>query len=104
MKQKETTSERTYKELTIGAGGAWYQYAFGGGGGLIVKTGAWRTFRPVIDQKKCTRCGICQMFCPDMSICRTNGEFAVDYDYCKGCLICANVCAPKAITGVREEE
>lgn len=104
MKQKEKMLERSYKELTIGAGGAWYQYAFGGGGGLVVKTGTWRSFKPVIDQKKCTKCGMCEMYCPDMSIHRTEDGFRIDYDYCKGCMICANVCAPKAVLIVREEE
>ena len=28
------------------------------------KTGGWRSFRPVIDQKKCIKCGTCFEACP----------------------------------------
>ncbi|MEM4598746.1 MAG: pyruvate synthase subunit PorD [Candidatus Diapherotrites archaeon] len=62
------------------------------------KTGGWRSFRPVIDQTKCVKCGNCWVFCPDNAIKKNaDGSFAVDYDYCKGCGICANECPLKAI-------
>jgi len=105
MEKKQRVLKRTYKQLTIGAGGAWHQYAFGGGGGVIVKTGEWRSFRPIIDSEKCTKCRICALFCPDMSILETeDGSFTIDYDYCKGCGICANECTARAIRIVREDE
>jgi 2-oxoacid:acceptor oxidoreductase delta subunit (pyruvate/2-ketoisovalerate family) len=65
------------------------------------KTGGWRTMRPVRDKTKCTKCGICWQFCPDMAI---NEEFDVNLDYCKGCGICAQECPFKAITMVKEEK
>jgi len=70
-----------------------------------VRTGTWRTFRPVIDTKKCTRCYTCWKFCPDVSIeVREEGEYPrVDYDHCKGCGICANECPAEAIQMVRED-
>ena len=69
------------------------------------KTGSWRTKKPVIDQTKCTRCGICWMFCPDGAIQKTKtGSFEPDLDYCKGCGICAEECPFKAITMVEEEK
>jgi 2-oxoacid:acceptor oxidoreductase delta subunit (pyruvate/2-ketoisovalerate family) len=65
------------------------------------KTGGWRTMKPVREQGKCTKCGICWQFCPDSAI---NEEFEVNYDYCKGCGICAQECPLKAITMVKEEK
>lgn len=102
--KKANVLTRTYKELPIGAGGAWYRYAFGGGGGVIVSTGTWRSFRPVIDPKKCTKCGICEKFCPDMAIIKIKKVFNIDYKYCKGCGICSNECPVKAIEMVSEKE
>ncbi len=61
------------------------------------ETGGWRTFRPIVDEAKCTGCGICWMFCPEAAI--TRGKPAkVDLRYCKGCGICSNECPVKAIT------
>lgn len=65
------------------------------------KTGSWRILRPVKDEKKCTKCGICWQFCPDNAI---SYDINIDYDYCKGCGICATECPFKAITMVREEK
>jgi len=62
------------------------------------KTGGWRAMKPVIDQKKCVKCGTCWMYCPEGAIKRdSEGNFVIDYDYCKGCGICANECPVKAI-------
>lgn len=67
------------------------------------KSGMWRTSRPVIDQSKCIRCLMCWVFCPDMSIKRGEDDSVeVDYDYCKGCGICVEVCPVKAISMVEE--
>jgi pyruvate ferredoxin oxidoreductase delta subunit len=82
-------------------------------GGMIVdpgstasyNTGTWRAFRPVHDMDKCTHCLICWINCPDSSIVVQEGRWAAfDYDHCKGCGICANVCPinkdePHAVTG-----
>jgi len=70
-----------------------------------VRTGTWRTFRPVIDTKKCTRCYTCWKFCPDLSIdVKEEGDHPkVDLDHCKGCGICANECPTGAITMLRED-
>lgn len=59
----------------------------------------------------CNRCDNCLVFCPDISILRRGDWvreypsypfFEVDYDYCKGCGICASECPRHAIT--MEEE
>ena len=69
------------------------------------KTGSWRTLRPKVDEKKCTRCGICWSHCPDNAIKITKEKGAViNFDYCKGCGICAATCPFKAIIMEKEEK
>jgi pyruvate ferredoxin oxidoreductase delta subunit len=68
--------------------------------GASGKTGAWRTFRPVIDPEQCTKCGLCSLYCPEAAI---GEDLNIDYDFCKGCGICAEECPKKAIRMEREE-
>lgn len=68
-------------------------------------TGTWRLQRPVIDNEKCNRCGLCWIYCPDMAMTKTaEGTYEFDLNYCKGCAICAEECPKNAITMVEEEE
>jgi pyruvate ferredoxin oxidoreductase gamma subunit len=68
------------------------------------RTAGWRTHRPVIDLARCTRCSLCFVLCPESAIhLDAEGWPAVDYDHCKGCLVCESECAPRAIRAVREE-
>ncbi len=74
--------------------------------GAVGKTGFWRSFKPVIDQSKCVHCLQCWLYCPEGAIKRTGSNLMtveVDYEYCKGCGICANECPVKAIKMVLEE-
>ncbi len=71
--------------------------------GAMGKTGTWRVFKPVIDTGKCIKCWRCWIFCPDAAISR-NEYPSIDYEYCKGCGICSNVCPVKAIEMRREEK
>ncbi len=86
-----------------------------GGTSLQEKTGAWRFFRPIIDEDSCTGCGRCYLFCPDSAVKITVIEtkvargrkrllFEFDYDYCKGCGICAEECPSGAISMIPEEK
>jgi len=69
-----------------------------------IRTAGWRTFRPVIDRGKCTKCAVCWKFCPDVAIAiGEDGYPVVRLDYCKGCGICAEECRPLAIEMVQEE-
>jgi pyruvate ferredoxin oxidoreductase delta subunit len=71
--------------------------------GVAGKTGLWRTQKPIVDANKCTRCYQCEIFCPGICI-RVEAESGavIDYDYCKGCGICADVCPARAITMIPE--
>ena len=84
-------------------------------GGLVVEagnasrydTGSWRSFCPVRDEKKCTNCLLCWIYCPDAAIKVKEGKISeIDLKHCKGCGICAKACPPKvgAIRMVEEAE
>jgi pyruvate ferredoxin oxidoreductase gamma subunit len=69
-------------------------------------------FLPAYDQDTCVHCGLCDIVCPDLCFVWTDdrdGELAVrlqgiDYNYCKGCLKCVDVCPTGSITELREED
>jgi pyruvate ferredoxin oxidoreductase gamma subunit len=71
-----------------------------------VRTGLWRTMRPLIDARHCNRCTwICGSLCPDGVIgIASDGYPVIDYDHCKGCLVCVAVCPPHAIAAVPETQ
>jgi pyruvate ferredoxin oxidoreductase delta subunit len=73
------------------------------GSAMKYKTGDWRAFKPNVDQGKCINCLLCWIFCPDAAIVRKEKFVDVNYDYCKGCGICANECPVKAITMTEEK-
>jgi pyruvate ferredoxin oxidoreductase delta subunit len=71
--------------------------------GATGKTGNWRVFKPILDKSKCVKCLRCWIYCPEATIIRNkNDTIDIDYEYCKGCGICANVCKVKAIIMKRE--
>jgi len=76
----------------------------GVGSAVANRTGGWRVSKPVLDPAKCTNCLLCWFYCPDGSIVRGDKAVDIHYDYCKGCGVCAAVCAPKAIVMEREIE
>lgn len=50
----------------------------------------------------CDSCDNCYVFCPDVAITRENGVYTIDYDYCKGCLICVQEC-PRGVISTESE-
>ena len=62
-------------------------------------TGDWKSFTPERDVKKCTKCLLCTIYCPDSAIHwnERSGDIEFDMNFCKGCGICANECPTKAI-------
>ncbi|MCS7119138.1 MAG: 4Fe-4S binding protein [Archaeoglobaceae archaeon] len=61
-------------------------------------TGSWRNYRPVFDVNLCTKCDMCTIYCPEGVI--VQGE--VNYEFCKGCGICKEICKQRAIKMVQE--
>jgi len=60
------------------------------------KTGSWRAYKPIWKEENCIQCLFCWLFCPDMSIPVKDGKRQdFNYDYCKGCGICAKECPGK---------
>jgi pyruvate ferredoxin oxidoreductase gamma subunit len=67
-----------------------------------VKTGLWRTMRPVIDYHLCHHCWACNALCPEGAIAITDDTPYIDYDHCKGCLICVVQCPYHAMLALPE--
>ena len=83
------------------------------GGYLVAKNAGWRNVRPVLDAGKCTGCLQCYLYCPDGCIFRParqtadaagTAAVAIDYDFCKGCGVCVEVCRFGALAMVPESE
>jgi len=66
------------------------------------KTGFWRVEKPVINLERCTGCGLCIEYCPDLVILSRPDGPEIDYDFCKGCGICAQICSHGAIEMISE--
>lgn len=71
-------------------------------------TGSWRVLRPMINLEACIpvkmnkkACFNCWLYCPDSVVSKTIPP-VIDYDYCKGCGICAEECPAGAIAMVDE--
>jgi pyruvate ferredoxin oxidoreductase delta subunit len=71
------------------------------------RTGDWRVTKPVMpsDPDQCSRCCQCWMMCPEGVITLDENLMPhIDYEYCKGCMVCVEVCPRECITEVRETE
>ena len=69
------------------------------------KTGSWRNMRPVIDFEICNKkCLLCYQYCPESAVEITADGPKINYDYCKGCGICAKECTKKDIDMKQEEK
>lgn len=97
-------------------------YANAPWGGVIINPGntvfkslatSREGFIPLLRRAKCTDCGLCDMACPDFCFVWEEGVDSkgrpgmvlrgIDYQYCKGCLKCVEVCPNEALTIERDE-
>ena len=65
-----------------------------------MSVGDWRVIKPVWNSETCIDCQNCWLYCPDTSIISRDKEMVgIDYDHCKGCGICSEVCPtnPKSL-------
>ena len=95
---KKLENELTWKDLEIGCivtePGSTREY----------RTGDWRSQRPTYDFKKCIKCGLCSIYCPEGCIGQNaEGYFQSNLFWCKGCGICSKECLTKVISMVNEE-
>ncbi len=89
--------KKTHKEIPIGG------LITEAGNSAKFNTGSWKAFLPVRDEKKCTQCLLCWLYCPDMAIKVKNGKIQkFDEFHCKGCGICAKECPVKCIKMVKK--
>jgi len=61
---------------------------------------SWRFIKPVYNRDICIDCQFCWIYCPDTSIIsRDKKMIGIDYEHCKGCGICVEVCPtnPKSL-------
>jgi pyruvate ferredoxin oxidoreductase delta subunit len=73
--------------------------------GAAGKTGTWRWQKPIIKIDRCTRCGLCWLYCPEPAFhLDDDGYPHIKYDWCKGCGICFRECPSNAIEMVKEYE
>jgi pyruvate ferredoxin oxidoreductase delta subunit len=81
---------KKWNELTPGA------VVLEAGNAVKFKTGSWRSFRPRWLEENCIQCLMCWLYCPDMAVKVKDGKVTgFDYDYCKGCGVCAKECPGK---------
>ena len=67
--------------------------------------GDWRVVKPVWNTELCIDCQNCWLYCPDSSIISRDKQMVgIDYDHCKGCGICSDVCPtnPKSLVMFNE--
>ncbi|TET85850.1 4Fe-4S dicluster domain-containing protein [Candidatus Aerophobetes bacterium] len=89
--------EKNWKEIPLGG------LILEAGNAEEYETGSWRTYRPIINEEKCTHCLLCWVYCPDSSIIVEEAKIKeFDYGHCKGCGVCSVQCPVNAVEMVEE--
>ena len=92
MNVGKTKATVTWQKITHGS------TVFEAGNAANFHTGDWRSDKPVFIAEKCKQCMLCFPVCPDSSIILKDGAVTgIDFDFCKGCLVCVKACKFGAI-------
>ena len=95
---KKNENEITWKDFNIGC------IVTEPGSSREYRTGDWRSQKPTYDFKKCIKCGVCQIYCPEGCIQQNaDGNFEANMYWCKGCGICTKECPTGVISMINEE-
>jgi pyruvate ferredoxin oxidoreductase delta subunit len=107
MSKREQLDANRRRPMPVGKA-AWQDLPLGGvvtdaGSSANYQTGDWRgALRPVINLERCTSCMLCWVYCPDAAIITANGKVTgIDYDFCKGCGICAVECPTRPEAAIK---
>ncbi len=89
-----------WKEIPIGG------MVIGKGLARKYKTGSWKSFKPVWHKDICIQCLFCWYVCPDFAVpLDKDGKMCgFDYDFCKGCGLCAKICPTKPNKAITMEK
>jgi pyruvate ferredoxin oxidoreductase gamma subunit len=123
IQEKDFTSSDKYPEVEFHRpepGLGYENEPFGGvitnpGNTVLKNHAASRTgYIPLFHEDKCTNCGDCDITCPDhcmVFVMKKDDKgkdnsfmLGVDYNYCKGCLRCVDICPADALTAEVETE
>ena len=58
----------------------------------------------IIDESKCTDCGLCMTYCRFGAISEVNGKIYINETTCDGCHLCSRICPEQAITMVENNK
>ncbi|MDD2563081.1 MAG: P-loop NTPase [Salinivirgaceae bacterium] len=58
----------------------------------------------IIDESKCTDCGLCMTYCRFDAISEVNGKIIINETTCDGCHLCSRICPEQAITMVENNK
>ena len=95
----EKKGPETWQEINPGC------MVFRRGSAADYHTGSWRAKKPLWENEKCIKCGVCWVYCPDSAIIQLEDRyFTANLNYCKGCGICAHECPVACISMHTEEE
>lgn len=77
-------------------------------------SGSRSGYIPVWHEEECIHCAMCEVTCPDFCFSFKEGvdkkgktgmlNFGIDYQFCKGCLKCIEVCPTDALTSEKEAD
>ena len=94
MRQHTVASDTPYEPESAAARPPLGRFAVSITDTLSNNTGSWSVERPAI-LEACNVCGLCALFCPEGAMRREDGTMVIDFDHCKGCGICEDVCPVK---------